>query len=549
MKRYAVNQRYIEKEALLALLQTKWPRINASLFNIKMRHDVLKYSAPEALSNDEAKSMAGESHSGTDKAVEAVRGGNVDHFESMKTEILISSCTRSERKRNKDKVFDLLYQDTINSNKMLQFEKQRLVPRHLVSDIFVDSDHSYIDVIESAGMTTSDPEKETEPMQTRRVANLEDLECELSSSSPANRVAVICQEYSWSPLQVSEEMFESFSTHVEAFDGLRNTVMSFRSKTTDLEQALTICTWKDHFPIHELSYVFKYAEMKTYGIKRTGWVIRQTGLYQRVNSKTDSTVWMVIFPNQDPYCQEIMSHMLELGPHPLYAHIAIFSRHLDNWRWYMADHEQEFRDLAKSVLNVEVEETLDFVDMYDQLSGLRYVQSRIAPLIPIFAGYHQIVARLAIMNEYYLADGHISKDSSHSFTASLEDITSKVQSFEVNAQFLLERVANTIQMASDTIGLKSQNNTEDMSNNMLKDSLAMRIITLVTLVFLPGTFVSGFFGMGFFTIDSDDGGKWVISPQLWVYFAAAVPVTALTLAYWRWRNRRAKAKRFSSSPV
>lgn len=170
-------------------------------------------------------------------------------------------------------------------------------------------------------------------------------------------------------------------------------------------------------------------------------------------------------------------------------------------------------------MNVEIEEALDFGAMYEQLSGLRHVQSRIAPLIPIFSGYHRIVERLAITMEHHLASDHVSADESHIFTSSLNDITSKVQSFEVNARFLLEKVANAIQMvrkvdltqnfeytlitdekASDTISLKSQNNTEDMSNNMLKDSLAMRIITWVTLVFLPGTFVSVSLGKSQVTI-------------------------------------------------
>ncbi|ETS78430.1 hypothetical protein PFICI_10492 [Pestalotiopsis fici W106-1] len=431
----------------------------------------------------------------------------------------------------------------------MQLQKQRRVPRHLVSDVFVDNGRSYIDMIELNDGASIDPEKATNLSRTRRVVDVEDLKDQLSASNPAVRVAAISQKYSWSPLQISEEMFESFMDHVEAFDGLRDTAISFRSRTTDLEQALPICTWRDQSPIRELSYIIKYAETKVCDAEKTDWVIRQIGMYQHFNSKTRSTVWMVILPNQESYCPDTMCNIFGLVKHPLCPHIDNLFNHLDNWRWYMADHEQRFQDLAESVMNVEIEETLDFVAMYDQLSGLRYVQSRIAPLIPIFAGYHQILQRLRIFNEQLLASGYVVKDDSHSFTSSLEDITSKVQSFEVNAQFLLSRVAHTIQMASDTITLKSQNNTEDMSNNMLKDSLAMRIITLVTLVFLPGTFVSGFFGMGFFTIDSDDGGKWVISPQLWVYFAAAIPVTALTLAFWRWRNRRAKAKRFSSSPV
>lgn len=62
--------------------------------------------------------------------------------------------------------------------------------------------------------------------------------------------SAIYQKHSWSPLQVSEEMFESLKSHVGAFDELRNTVMSFRNKTTDLEEALTVLSWKDEVSTH-----------------------------------------------------------------------------------------------------------------------------------------------------------------------------------------------------------------------------------------------------------------------------------------------------------
>lgn len=76
------------------------------------------------------------------------------------------------------------------SGKMLKLlQNQILIPRHLVSDIFVDDDQSYIDVIELVDMTASDPEKVISRAQTMRVANVEDLECQLSGSNPAIRVA------------------------------------------------------------------------------------------------------------------------------------------------------------------------------------------------------------------------------------------------------------------------------------------------------------------------------------------------------------------------
>lgn len=40
------------------------------------------------------------------------------------------------------------------------------------------------------------------------------------------------------------------------------------------------------------------------------------------------------------------------------------------------------------------------------------------------------------------------------------------------------------------MSLKSQNTTEAMSHHMLLDSTAIRVITIVTMVYLPASFVS-----------------------------------------------------------
>lgn len=105
-----------------------------------------------------------------------------------------------------------------------------------------------------------------------------------------------------------------------------------------------------------------------------------------------------------------------------------------------------------------------------------------------------------------------------------------------------------------------------MSNHMLRDSAAVRVITIVTLMYLPSSFVSvclshhfliptsdkyrgftneelspqGFFGMGFFATSDDEGVTWAVAPYVWVYVLVAIPLTITTLAYWKWKIRNHK---------
>jgi Mg2+ and Co2+ transporter CorA len=66
------------------------------------------------------------------------------------------------------------------------------------------------------------------------------------------------------------------------------------------------------------------------------------------------------------------------------------------------------------------------------------------------------------------------------------------------------------------------------------DSAAMKTISLVTLAFLPPTFICAIFSMSFFNFDSDVG--WRMSDRFWLYWAFAIPTTVITSVicyYWQ----------------
>ncbi|KAF6815673.1 hypothetical protein CPLU01_02682 [Colletotrichum plurivorum] len=69
-----------------------------------------------------------------------------------------------------------------------------------------------------------------------------------------------------------------------------------------------------------------------------------------------------------------------------------------------------------------------------------------------------------------------------------------------------------------------------------RDSTAMKTISLLGAVFLPGTFLASVFSMTFFNFEN--GADPVISKSLWVYFAITVPLTIIIVVGWIWFDRR-----------
>jgi uncharacterized membrane protein len=82
----------------------------------------------------------------------------------------------------------------------------------------------------------------------------------------------------------------------------------------------------------------------------------------------------------------------------------------------------------------------------------------------------------------------------------------------------------------------------------------MRVITAITLVFLPGTFVATLFSASFWNFDPRSSGP-MVSKWVWLYFLATFALTLIVLGIWRgyaiikqsvktvkgiWRTRRVR---------
>lgn len=70
----------------------------------------------------------------------------------------------------------------------------------------------------------------------------------------------------------------------------------------------------------------------------------------------------------------------------------------------------------------------------------------------------------------------------------------------------------------------------------------MKAITVLTMVFLPATFVCSLFSMGFFDFEySQSDSKLRVAGQFWIYFVITVPLTVFVLglcaAWLRWSSR------------
>lgn len=78
-----------------------------------------------------------------------------------------------------------------------------------------------------------------------------------------------------------------------------------------------------------------------------------------------------------------------------------------------------------------------------------------------------------------------------------------------------------------------------------RDSIAMKTIAILGIVFLPGTFVATLFSINMFDWGGADRGKTsslTVSPSMWIYWAITVPLTIVTFLVWVIWSRRENHK-------
>ncbi|KAK4497465.1 hypothetical protein PRZ48_011916 [Zasmidium cellare] len=117
---------------------------------------------------------------------------------------------------------------------------------------------------------------------------------------------------------------------------------------------------------------------------------------------------------------------------------------------------------------------------------------------------------------------------------------SMLQFMENRSKAVEDRLKNEINLAFHITSQHANLISAQIAHAAQVDSRAMRTISILGLVFLPGTFISAIFSMSFFNFNpgsQDQPARWAVSDKFWLYWIVAIPVTALTVVvWWTWQK-------------
>ncbi|KAB8258594.1 hypothetical protein BDV32DRAFT_125511 [Aspergillus pseudonomiae] len=135
--------------------------------------------------------------------------------------------------------------------------------------------------------------------------------------------------------------------------------------------------------------------------------------------------------------------------------------------------------------------------------------------------------------EYVMGENNAVRGTFFQTRQKLAFAAKEIHSARVRSRTLSDRLASEIQLANTLV-------SHQMSRHTRYDSMVMKTISFVGMIYLPGTFASGIFGSNFFDYQSGEKESWEMSHKFWLYWVVTIPLTLATFAVWALWHYRAK---------
>ncbi|KAF4550296.1 Hypothetical protein D9617_18g034870 [Elsinoe fawcettii] len=147
-----------------------------------------------------------------------------------------------------------------------------------------------------------------------------------------------------------------------------------------------------------------------------------------------------------------------------------------------------------------------------------------------------------------------SKWLARNVSKSLREHKSFVEGFHLRSGALEDRLHNEVNLAFTVVSQHARNISVRIAEAAQSDSASTKTIQFLGLIFLPPTFICSLFSTSFFTLqpaidlDGTQGPPngfgpdkiptyWMMSERFWIFWAFALPLTALTVLIWSvWQN-------------
>ncbi|KUJ21645.1 uncharacterized protein LY89DRAFT_729158 [Mollisia scopiformis] len=425
----------------------------------------------------------------------------------------------------------------------------------------------------------SETNGDSEALKFLWTTDVSDFEAIQNFSHRADPCQIYCirQKHSYARLYITKELFDQLLIAYSVFSRIWDFVLpfSFKTRESDLVNAPFRFRQLEHLKSPELgsfecAYGFRYVELNHRTLARREnpdydpWSVRQSAVYQRYDSKYNRIMFILITPSETARknLEEAVKNAIA-RPGRLNAfdlHRILLSTLHENWRLYVRSLENLMTQQSERVVLAEVKDEntklspltdlkVNFVDR----QRLKMIEDKVLDLVIIFESLYNTLAKLRKQCETHCLGAACYECNCASIIDELEE---QMHEAEVNlkkADILHKRAQGTAQLLSDLLdyenaqiaqvnekalnGLVKETKDENSKMRVLTerstaDAAAVKILTVITLIYLPVTVVANFFSSQLIRVD--EGGAISVVSGSWWFAVISVPLTIITFIVWRW---------------
>ncbi|KAH6715172.1 hypothetical protein BKA61DRAFT_347782 [Leptodontidium sp. MPI-SDFR-AT-0119] len=189
--------------------------------------------------------------------------------------------------------------------------------------------------------------------------------------------------------------------------------------------------------------------------------------------------------------------------------------------------------------------TADLTSFTSKLAYVEYVCEVHLPMLDSFDAINQRILQT------YPEDGirrlkeveHRLRTESGLLRSSLQATYSRAKYLSKRGQVQVQTIYSLIAQKDNALSTKDNAALKTISEDQkritliaARDSAAMRVISVITTVFIPATFTAAFFSTTFFNFQRGNDG--IVSPWVWLYFLVTIVLSVLIIAWWYISSRR-----------
>ncbi|KAF2792422.1 hypothetical protein K505DRAFT_350626 [Melanomma pulvis-pyrius CBS 109.77] len=372
---------------------------------------------------------------------------------------------------------------------------------------------------------------------------------------------LIDQEHTKSSLDITKDGLNLLLDRLDAFPHLGPALPAFAASDIPVHEGKTAFNARCSIstagnPSFELCILLKYVEPNGNKSDPIPYSVRQELLYQNLDAERKLEA-VVLFRASTTLKRRITDEFHGRSDYPghwtnvpvlavstLSSHWAEYCKFLDEGIWKIDKSSTHTNPFLPSLGEANFN-TLQATQKYHDLltRAVHVLQNNIRVLSSLS---RESKKRKTLENDMI----SVSLEYYTVLDAAIEDAKEDLEAFIKHLELIQARLSRITEGIRDSIALRSSHHAAVETQNMralttqsIREARTVKAIALVTLIYLPATFVATFLGMNTLEVKNQSRGRLnvAVDPELWIYLALTIPLTLCTLAAWwgwEWWSRR-----------